>query len=256
MWMGLWLQTLLNTAQALDCDFRPPHTPFGEQSNMPLNLRPFVYDQSPDAFWALRVEDALVSEDVEWLELGPNAFQMIPEVNLTPNTDYQLIDVNTPNQVHAYLSTGEFVDDTAPEIVEILDVYRETGTSEWGDTDHLILDIQLADVDVAYAKVEFAVTDNMVAPIETWVILYATSDVVPLVVGQGLCSTSASPDTLDNNPFVRLTFYDWAGNASENLLVDTEYEQSLRKRVGCSSVEPMSLLLFGWGLLGCRTRER
>ncbi len=256
MWMGLWLQAIMNTAVALDCDFRPPHTPFGEQSNLPLNLRPFVVDQSPDAFWALRTEGELVSENVEWLEIGPNAFQMIPQETLTPNTDYQLIDVSTPAQVQAYLTPGDSSDEVSPEILEVLDVLRETGSSEWGETDHLIVDIQLADVDAAYAKVEFAMTENLVDPIETWVILYATSDVVQVVVGQGLCSSSASSDTLDNNPFVRLTVYDWAGNASEALVVDTEYEQSLRKRVGCSSVEPMSLLLFGWGLFGCRRRSR
>lgn len=249
------LFTLVNLSYALDCDFHPMHAPNGTFDNVPLNLRPFAVSTSPENFWALRKEGEQLSEDVEWFDLGGNGFQMIPTIDLESNTEYRLLSVEYQDQTFAYLTTGDELDSEAPEAM-VDTVERSQSSSEWGDTDKLVFNLTEASADIQVVFIELSSDETFSAPHQAWELVYGYKNGdASFNVGQGLCDSTAPSEVLDNNHHVRLTFYDWAGNSSEPILLDTQYEQSLRKKVGCSSVESVSLLLFGWGLVGWRTRR-
>lgn len=226
---------LLNITHALECDFNPMHAPNGEFEDVPLNIRPFAVSTSPENFWALRQFGEDFSEDVEWFDLGGNGFQMIPVEPLEPNTDYRLLSVEYQDQIFAYLRSGTEVDDVAPT-ASVSNVERSQSQSDWGDTDRMTFDLVDASEDIQVVRIEMSEDDNFAAPHQAWELVYAYGDgLSSFSVGQGLCDSSASSDILDSHRHVRLTFYDWAGNASDPVLVDAKYEQSLRKRVGCST---------------------
>lgn len=243
--------SLLNLAQALDCDFNPLHAPNGDFMDVPLNLRPFVQSVSPENFWSLRQEGEILSEDVEWFDLGGNAFQMIPTNLLEPNTDYKLHSIEFQDQIFAYLQTGESIDEEAPEAI-VVDVERSSSQSEWGDTDVLSISLSDASDDIQIVRVELSEDEIFTAAQETWTsVLLSDSGDASFGIGQGLCDTTVSSDVLDSHRYLRLTFYDWAGNASDPLLVDSKYEQSLRKAVGCShqNSPTWSVLALFWMVL-------
>lgn len=247
--------SLLNITHALECDFNPMHAPNGEFVDVPLNIRPFSVSTSPENFWALRQFGEDFSEDVEWFDLGGNGFQMIPIEPLDPNTDYRLLSVEYQDQIFAYLSTGTEVDDVAP-MANVSNVERSQSSSDWGDTDRMSFALVDASEDIQVVRIEMSEDDNFVAPHQAWELVYAYGDgVSSFSVGQGLCDSSASSDILDTHRHVRLTLYDWAGNASEPILVDTKYEQSLRKRVGCSTNTLATPFWLGIPLL-CLVRRR
>ncbi len=249
------LLSLLSLAEALDCDFRPKHMPNGEWDNVPLNLRPLALTSSPNSFWALYQEGEAFSVDVDWYEISTNAFQMIPTEPLLPNTDYQLQSVEYSDVKFAYLKTGEQMDGTPPSTPSLLSVDRETSSSDWGDTDMMVFAFAEVDADVQFAFVELSADDTFSAPHQVWIPTYVYGEQIDLGVGEGLCDTTVSASILDTHHYVKITLYDWAGNRSEPLFIDTQYEQSLRRKVGCTTNATDIVWLGGLMVFGLRRKS-
>ena len=250
------LFSLLNITHALDCDLTPMHAPNGEFVDVPLNMRPFAVTTSPENFWTLRQFGEDSSEGVEWLDLGGSGFQMIPTESLEANTDYRLVSVEDPDRVFAYLTTGTELDDVAPS-ASVSNTERSQSESEWGDIDQITFDLLDASEDILVVQIEMSEDDNFATPHQAWELVYAYGDgSSSFSVGQGLCNISASSDILDTHRHIRLTFYDWAGNASEPVLVDTNDEQSLGKQGGCSTTNLDVTLWLGLPVLGLIRRNR
>lgn len=246
----------MRTALALDCDFRPPHAPNGTFVDVPLNFRPFAVDAAPQNFWALYQDGEDFSVDADWYEVAGNGFQMIPVDDLLPNTEYQLQSVTYSDVKLAYLTTGTTRDEDAPSVPVLENVSRERSSSEWGDTDMMLFQLSDMDADVIYAFAAFSADASFSAPHQTWVMVYVQDGMTTLGIGQGLCDSTASSDVLDEHRYVNLTFYDWAGNVSDVLSIDTQYEQSVGKKLGCASASANATWWISIPMIGLFGRRR
>ena len=251
--MLFWV--LMNVGEALSCDYTPMHAPSGRLTNVPLNFRPFVASSDPRNFWALRKKDQHLDEAVGWLDLGGDAFYMIPTEDLQPKSEYRLVSVEQSDEVFAYIWTGDTRDEQAPSAT-VDSVERFRSKTKWGNTHMLTFNLLDASPDIQVVLVEMSEDDGFGAPYQVWQKVYHSSTGVSFGIGEGLCQTSVPSDMLDSHRYVRLTFYDWAGNGSDTVMIDTVYEQSLRKKWGCSNGQGVPLLAFIFGLFGLRRRRK
>jgi len=237
-------------AWALSCAFGPTQSlPADGATDVPTNavLRVMVAGAEIDdaTLTELTAGDVQVELDVHD-QGNMHLLSITPAQELAPDTSYTLT-VGEDFGWTATFTTGAGPDEQAPAQPVIDDASRDRSRSEWGRTDHLVIDLQPASEPVLYRVDVFGDGVNSVHPV--YVLPWTQVGELPsLSVGEGLCGTSVE---LEGSVDFEVTAIDMADNAS------APTEQGTVS--GCSSLAtPASLGVLGLalGLVGLRRRRR
>lgn len=221
------LSLFFNNAQALSCPYGVSQTYPNQMTTQdaPSNLIGSVWISEMDAQnseWTMRNIDTdqeqivlptlVESDNSETLYQFSGSDLMAGEYEL---------DVVIGNDLYqqVFLTVGNEIDITPPEIPTIAFVERYLDQSEWGNTDQMLIFIPEYDFNFMYrvettANGEFDENSN---------VLYKYSYGREIFFGDTYCELDHTSEELDAITHIRLTAIDMAGNESEPFVFEVGY---------------------------------
>jgi hypothetical protein len=240
-----------NTAHALSCEHGPVNENIGfDARDIPINVVPtiwFANAQSEDFDMSLRDETGNIIE-ADFVESTFNTIQILPVEDLAPQSTYQ-ISIDEPyNYKFTSFTTGDVLDEEPPTAPTIYEITHENTSDVWGDSNELILDIEIEDG--SFAMIEVAYTEDFLDA----EVVFAEDYNGRIWLGSGPCGS-----TMQSNPYdvfwIRVSAVDQAGNISEGTVVQNDanpdsfdYDQTWTcgtgMHLGCNSLSGNDSLPF------------